>query len=223
MKIINENQVAIGDVIRGKNRDPWSYAFNQENGNLLVAKTIGNDYTKFKWIDAKSVLSPEDYQTAVANVNKLKAEYDSKKETPAEPDKKKLEVPSDLKEASTQYKMQVRMLQALYTMLTGNPDASFGKYKSLTNNDEPGAAKAWKKYCDTTLMPILKKQLEHTGPFIKSNAQQIVDMINGIYEWIKLKYHGTWNVEIINPINNTGKTDLASYKKYKTHIIWNYL
>lgn len=222
MKIINEG-LSIGDVIRGKNRDPWSYTYDQDNGNLLVIKTNNLNKPNSNWIDAKAVLSPEDYQTAVANVNKLKAEYDSKKETPAEPDKKKLEVPSDLKEASTQYKMQVRMLQALYTMLTGNPDASFGKYKSLINNDEQGAAKAWKKYCDTTLMPILKKQLEHGGPFIKSNAQQIVDMINGIYEWIKLKYHGNWSVEIINPINNTGKTDLASYKKYKTRIIWNYL
>jgi len=213
MKIINETQVAIGDVIRGKNRDPWSYAFNQENGNLLVAKTIGNDYTKFKWIDAKSVLSPEDYQTAVANVNKLKAEYDGKKETPIEPDIKNSNK-FNIKDSITQYKIQVKMLESLYIMLTKEPEKYFSKYASIVNDKEQEAAAAWKKHCDTNYMPILKLQLVDKDSNIQRNADQIKFIIDHVYKRLNAGSHGEYYPELTNP---------ANLKKYKMRIIWNYM
>lgn len=214
MKIINEKQVAIGDVIRGKNRDPWSYAFNQENGNLLVAKTIGNDYTKFKWIDAKSVLSPEDYQTAVANVNKLKAEYDAgANKSPDSADNKKSSN-FNIKDLDIQYKMQVRMLEALYTMLAKEPKKYFSKYASIINDKEQEAADAWKKYCDTNIMPVLNPQLINNDNSIKRNAEQIKSIIDTMYKWLIAGSHGIFNAELTNP---------TKPKKYKMRIHWDYM
>ena len=214
MKIINEKQVAIGDVIRGKNRDPWSYAFNQENGNLLVAKTIGNDYTKFKWIDAKSVLSPADYQTAVDNVNKLKAEYDAGATKSSATTDKKKSSNANIKDLDIQYKIQVRMLEALYTMMAKEPEKYFSKYASIVNDKEQEAAAAWKKYCDTNIMPVLNPQLINNDNSIKSNAEQIKSIIDTMYKWLKAGSHGIFIAELTNP---------TKPKKYKMRIHWDYM